>query len=160
MQPEVAAGPQQPLGPVALALLLRLALELVEYAATDARLAMRKAGQEVPTTAYTPTPIDLRRSAEFARRGPSNLTFLEKRRPFLEAEVVSALAASRGSWQRRGTSRERRPQARRTRRLVASRDGPSRSSDDPPLARLRGFAAASARMVVHLERRRAAMRLA
>ena len=102
------------------------------------------------------TPEERELNAEFTRLGPRR-----RREPFLEAEVVSAMAAARGNWTRqRGTSRAQRPQARRTSRISASRDGPSRSSDDLPLARLRGFAAASTRMVQHLERRRAAMRLA
>lgn len=81
------------------------------------------------------------------------------RRPFLEAELVSSFAASHGNWIRqRGVSRERRSQA--TQKARGTRAGP-RSSDDPsPVEPVRGFAAASTRMVVHLERRRAAMRLA
>ena len=49
----------------------------------------------------------------------------------------------------------------RARGVVASRDRPSEPPDEPPpLALIRGFTAASARLIVHLERRSAAMRLA
>lgn len=51
-------------------------------------------------------------------------------RPPLTVDQVAAMAARVGRWQR-GTSRERRPTARRTVRAGASRDGPPRSSDDP-----------------------------
>jgi hypothetical protein len=50
----------------------------------------------------------------------------------------------------------RRAGGRRARRVVASRDGPSEPSDEPPpVAALRGFMAASVRMLQHCERRRA-----
>ena len=133
---------------------LDVAQELLQCAETDLRLAVRASGFEPPPTL---AQHDLEVGAMLTRRG----RHAPRRRPFLEAEIVSAGAAARGSWQRqRGTSRAQRPQARRTSRFSASRDGLSRSSDDLPLARLRGFAAASTRMVQHLERRRAAMRLA
>jgi hypothetical protein len=84
------------LGVVPLQVLLRLVLELVEITATETRLAIREAGREGPAEAYVPTQTELRRSAEFAHAF--------ERKPFLEAEIASGLAASRGRWQR-GTSR-------------------------------------------------------
>jgi hypothetical protein len=53
-----------------------------------------------------------------------------------------------------------RPRERRARRSGSSRAGPSSESDLPPVGLLRGFTAASVRMVQHLQRRNAAMRLA
>lgn len=128
-----------------------------ELLATEVRLQALSMRQTLPPEAYVLTPAERMRADELTKRG----RHLPPRRPFLAAEIVSAGAAARGSWQRqRGTSRAQRPQVRRSSRLVASREGPSRSTDDPPLARLPGFAAASARMVEHLERRRAAIRIA
>jgi hypothetical protein len=75
-------------------------------------------------------------------------TFDEDRR--LVAPALTRIAPSRG------TSRENRPQGRRVARSGSnSRDGPSDESDLPPVAPLRGFTAASIRMVQHYERRRA-----
>jgi hypothetical protein len=106
----------------------------------------------------TLTKADRAVVAELTRRGPKPFVW---RKTFLKPDLVSAFAAARGHW-RRGTTRERKPSTPRGSRLVASRDGPRRSADDdpPPLTRFRGFAAASARMIVHLERRRAAIRIA
>lgn len=59
---------------------------------------------------------------------------------------------------RQSTTSRRRPGTRATARAGASRDGPE--SDLPPVGLLRGFAAASVRLVHHLARRNAAMRLA
>ena len=59
---------------------------------------------------------------------------------------------------RQATTSRRRPGSRATARAGASRDGPE--SDLPPVGLLRGFPAASVRMVQHLQRRNAAMRLA
>jgi hypothetical protein len=54
-----------------------------------------------------------------------------------------------------------RPRERRARRAGSSRDGPGSESDEPPaVVHLRGFTAASVRMVQHCERRRAAMKWA
>jgi hypothetical protein len=55
-----------------------------------------------------------------------------------------------------------RPRERRARRASTSSRGSSDDPPDPPpaLARIRGVSAASTRLVVHLERRRAATRLA
>jgi hypothetical protein len=127
--------------------------ELLEYAATEARLAMHAAGAPVPAAVYVPREEELDFCAELAQRA-------QRREAFLENEIVSDQAAIRGGWQRqRGSSRQHRPQQpRRRSRLVASRDGPS--DELPPLTRLRGFAAASARMICHLERPRAAIRIA
>src|SRR5262245_41017875 len=85
------------------------------------------------------------------------------RKPFLRADVLAGGAAAHGTWviRQRGVSRERRSQA--SSKTRGNRAGPRRprsSNDPPPLARIRGFTAASARLVVHLERRRAAMRAA
>lgn len=147
---DVADEPQQ-LGLNA----LKILFDVVECLVAEALLDMRKNGHEPPAELYKPTPTVIRRSTEFVQR-------TQRREFFLQAELTSALAASRGSWQRfpgitcnaRGTSREHRPRARRTR--VVARDGPPRSSDDDPprpVALWRGFAAASERMIVHLGRR-------
>jgi hypothetical protein len=106
--------------------------------------------------------VDRDLSAYFTRKGPRRIDFrLLPKRHFLEADLAAGLAASRGRWQR-GTTRAQK--TRRSPRLVASRDGPSRSTaDDPPpkpLAGVRGFLAANVRMLRHLERRRAAARAA
>lgn len=118
----------------------QLALEMIE---ADA----------IPSRRLTSGELEI--AAEFTRRGPQRHHKL-----FLEAEIVSTLVAARGRWLR-GVTGEHRPRSRRA-RVAASRRGPPRKGPDepPPLTRLRGFAVASARMIVHLERRRGALRIA
>src|SRR5262245_39879012 len=129
-------------------------------AAAEDRRASSAAGLEPPPATLTTTELAF--AARLTQRGrhASPKRRLRPRRPFLEADLVAAGATVRGIWIRqRGVSRERRSAG--SSRARATRAGPRRSSDDPhPLARVRGFAAASTRMVVHLVRRRAAMRAA
>jgi hypothetical protein len=67
--------------------------ELLEYAATEARLAMHAAGAPVPAAVYVPREEELDFCAELAQRA-------QRREAFLENEIVSDQAAIRGGWQR------------------------------------------------------------
>ena len=122
--------------------------------ATAARLQALAMGQ---TPSYVLSEEDRATADRLTERG----RHLPPRKPFLRADLTAGGAAAHGTWivRQRGVSRERRSQA--SQKTRSARAPSRRSSDDPhPLARVRGFAAASTRMVVHLERRRAAMRLA
>lgn len=158
-------------------------MALDELSVAEARRAHLAAGLDVPPAAVTVSPEELEAAAGFAAKHdeenpsakPMEALKLHRatgrvvgvvpnfereewqRQPFLEADVAAAGAAARGTWIRqRGASRERRPQA--SAKARGRRAGPSsrRSDDPPPLTRIRGFSVASARMVVHLDRRRAA----
>jgi hypothetical protein len=59
-----------------------------------------------------------------------------------------------------GSASRPRERRARTRSTAPTRGDPDPEPEPPPVGRLRGFTAASVRMVQHLERRRAAMRLA
>jgi hypothetical protein len=76
--------------------------------------------------------------------------------------ILRQLPASRQAVPHVGRHEAGRPGERRatTRRSSSSRGDPSPDGSDPPLARVRGFAVASVRLVHHLARRNAAMRLA
>jgi hypothetical protein len=142
-----------------------LAAELAENADTEARLDARKRGETPPADAYVHTEADVAKSCKFAQKVKPPypalsmnvrtgrvraISWHETRRWMPRSQPVSMP-------RRAATTSRARPRARRaSARAGASRDGPSEPSDEPPhVGLLRGFLAASVRMVHHLERRRA-----
>jgi hypothetical protein len=136
--------------------------ELAEITATKARLDARKRGEKPPAEAYTQAEVE--QSCKFAQKvkAPYPALSMNIRTGYVRAiswhETRRIPRTQSVSMPRRAATTSRaRPRARRaTARSGASRDGPSEPSDEPPpVGLLRGFLAASVRMVHHLERRRA-----
>jgi hypothetical protein len=109
--------------------------KLAEIAATEARLAARERGEELSAAVYVPTEAEIRRSIELAQKFPDWKTFV--------ATVEDAP-------QRTATTSRARPAGRRTRRVAASRDGPSSDGDPEPLAPRRRSLTAAERRVLKL----------
>src|SRR5512133_1435167 len=111
--------------------------------AESARLAAKHHRQYPPP--YAAVVVD-RSAGQLRGVVPNPRTWNDLRALIIRASAPRRIAS---------TPRSRRA-GRRPRRVVASRDGPSEPSDEPPLvAPIRGFAPANVRMVRHLERRRA-----
>lgn len=117
-----------------------LADELAENAKTEARLARRARGEEIPPEEYTPTQREMERSMQFA----------SKIRPRFGTIIIRSVDRSR-------TPRARAPRPqRRVRRVSSTTATAARGDPDLPPPALAGSPAipeALGRLVAHVSRR-------